>query len=210
MITIEPATLRDASYVTANMRAADRREVYCQLPPEIDNIGVAWMSVENSQGRCWTAFENDEPIACFGLSAITGYVMAVWLFGTDRMKRAVPEITRFMLKHVVPGLETEHWQRLEARVHRDHDLAHIWITAMGARLDCVLPVWGRDGEPFYLYSWDRADWQSGKIKQRMRLSLLRHLGEANVPRHEASETSRQSNAGKPRRRSKGLARQSRA
>ncbi|MEX3008350.1 hypothetical protein [Hoeflea sp. TYP-13] len=151
MITIEPANLRDVSYVAANLRAWDREEIYCQLPLGTKPEAIAAHSL--AVGEAWTAFYKGLPMAAFGFQTISAGVLTGWAYGRDGMERCIPAITRFVFTYKVPEWLEAGITRIEVRTIETHVSAHRWLEAAGAERICALDQWGRDGERFHLYAW---------------------------------------------------------
>lgn len=154
---ILPATLRDLSYVAANMRLADWEEISCQCPPSIRTLDVAAWSAQAREA--YTVQRHGQPIAAFGVHDATpaGNVLSIWAWGTLEMPRAVPEISRW-IRQAVPRWIGEGVTRVEARSIVGHTAAHRWMRKLSAR-ETELPAFGRDGQDFVLFFWTRETWQ---------------------------------------------------
>lgn len=155
-VAIVPATLRDATFVAANMRADDWTEIECQAPAGTLPIEAALWSVNGREA--WVATVKGQPAAVFGIHNATpaGNVVTVWAWGTKAMRRAVPEITRF-IRWKVPRWISEGVTRVEARSIVGHADAHRWMRGLGA-VQAACPAWGKGGEDFILFSWTRETW----------------------------------------------------
>lgn len=149
-VTIAPATIRDVSFIASNLRPADRRELLCQMPPGIDAATIAALCVH--PGSSFVAYDDGHPAMAFGLAPLTlaGNVLSAWAFGTRRAARTIAEIGRFLADWDWDGVTL-----VTAWSLASHTVAHRWMQALGARLECSAP-WGRDGEMFHLFAW-RAD-----------------------------------------------------
>ena len=101
-VTIEPATLRDASYVMANLCERDREEVMCQVPPATKLHEMAYHLLMGSDA--FGARLRGQPVAFFGVSPINVACCSVWAVGTKQMTKAVPAITDFMFDTLMPDL----------------------------------------------------------------------------------------------------------
>ena len=153
-IAIIPGVPRDLTYIAANMSDADWHEVSCQLAPGVTRLEVAWVAL---QYGAWVATIDGQPVACFGFAQRSATTLEAFAWGTDRMSRAVPAITRFIRRDLAPGWFAQGVRRLEARSLDTHEAAHRWMTATGAVREAVLPDCGRDGEDFILFAWRRRD-----------------------------------------------------
>jgi hypothetical protein len=149
---VEP-TLRDVTYIGANLRPEDHREVMCQVPAgAFGSTALAAMSDGMLSGWSWVVRVDNQPVAVFGFHPLTVPVWQAFALGTRRMTRAIPAITRWCWAQEQRLLDAG-VRRLEARTIEGHDTAHRWLERLGCSRVCELPDHGRDGELFYLYAW---------------------------------------------------------
>lgn len=151
MIHIRPATLRDVSFIAANLRVCDREEIDCQVAPGTRPSAIAAFCLHGSQS--WTVFRDGLPVGAFGFAPISDGVLNGWAFGRPGFSRCIPAVTRFVFRNVVPGWLDQGIRRIEVRTIESHEGAHRWMEAAGATRCCALDDWGRSGERFYLYAW---------------------------------------------------------
>lgn len=148
--------MRDASFIAANMREQDHREIAC-LWQDWDTRALGICAMETAvPGMVWSIRYEGQPAAAYGFSRASAFDpehWQVWAFGTDRFKRCVPLITRHITG--LRPLIARECRRLQVITHVDHDLAHGWIEALGARKEGLLRSYGRGGEDFFLYAWVR-------------------------------------------------------
>lgn len=160
-VEIIPATLRDLTYIAANMRPEDWREIECQFPEGITSFEIA--ALAGQFGEAWVATSSSQPVAAFGAAPLTYNVLSVWAWGTKGMRRAIPAIGRFLRDERAPDWIASGVTRLEARSIAGHHSAHRWMTSLGATSQ-PCPEWGRRGEDFILFSWTRAkDWDQTNV-----------------------------------------------
>jgi hypothetical protein len=148
------ATLRDLTYIVANLRSEDRHEVECQ----IEHWDVNAIALAALQGFAYVVELDGNPEAAFGACEQRQGLFVAWSWGTKRMPRCVPAITRFF--HAVLGrqvAEVGAW-RVEARPLADNELAVRWLKRLGATERCLLPSYGKNGEDFKLFDWTRESW----------------------------------------------------
>ena len=151
---IKDLCVRDASFIAANMRQADFEEIAC-LWKSWDTRALGVCAVETAvRGKVWSVWYDGQPAAAFGFSHASAFDpdhWQAWAFGTDRFRRCVPLITRHF-NELRPTLERE-CRRLQVLTHKEHDIAHTWIEALGGRKEGLLRSYGRGGEDFLLYAW---------------------------------------------------------
>jgi hypothetical protein len=160
VIEIRNAVLRDASYVTANMRPKDREEVYAQWPADMSTQMLARILVLSPGSQCFVALHGDQPVAVFGTSPMTVNCMWVWALGTKAMWRAIPEMTRFFMEFHIPKRIDEGYTCAEARSLATHGRAHRWIEALGGVKQGPAFEFGKAGEFFVLYRWTVAGYRA--------------------------------------------------
>ncbi|RWO37349.1 MAG: hypothetical protein EOS11_28500 [Mesorhizobium sp.] len=151
-VRIVSATLRDLSYIAANLRTEDRTEIDCQF----DEWSPALLALTALQGFAYVAELNGNPEAGFGAAEQRGGLWSAWSWGTRRMKRCVPGITAFFHAVLGPQVAAHGAWRVEARALASNELALRWLARLGATQRCRLPGYGRNGEVFLLYDWTRS------------------------------------------------------
>jgi len=150
MITIRPATLRDMTFVAANMRQADRREIGAVIQESDTYVGYALFA--SSDGLAWVAWLDDEPVCCFGVSKLFTGLGSGWAYGTRRMRKVMGVVTRFALRDVRPMLIRQGFRRIEVRTAVDHDLSHRWLERLGFAREGIAVDYGMDGLDFVTYA----------------------------------------------------------
>lgn len=161
-LTIQPATLKDASFVMAWLRPDDEAEVLCQMPRGVLRHEIAYSLLMG--GDCFSARWKGQPIAIFGTSPINAACLSVWALGTEEVWRAVPSINRFMTSEHLPDRVDQGFIAMEARSHADHQSAHRWLEAMGGTRHGEPYEFGKDRELFLTFRWNSRDLQ--RIKAR--------------------------------------------
>jgi hypothetical protein len=158
MIEIEPATLATASWVTANLRAEDRAEVFCQLPDNTPTAAIAEFSIRS--GEAFVALDRGNPVALFGSTPMTAACFSVWALGTKRFARAVPEMTVAFMSYIVPRRIDQGFRCAEARAMQANTKAVLWLDALGGEVLGEPFPYGKDDELFLLFRWTVAGYRS--------------------------------------------------
>lgn len=158
MISITPANLRDASWIMANLRPADREECFCQLPDGISTAKVAEWFI--TTGDAFVAHYRDEPALLFGTSRIHVCAMSVWAIGTERTPRVIPAVSRFLIEHAIPWRLEQGFTNMEARSLATHTEAHLWMESMGGVREGGAYPYGKGGERFVTYRWTVAGYRA--------------------------------------------------
>ncbi|MBW8640488.1 hypothetical protein K1W69_25070 [Hoeflea sp. WL0058] len=152
-VAIVPATLRDVSYIVANLRPDDRSEIRCQVPPDAKPAAIAASGL--AAGEAFVVLRGGQPSGAFGFAPISEGVLSAWAYGACGFERCIPAVTRFVFRELVDAWNAGGIRRIEARSIDSHTAAHRWLEATGARRRCALEQWGRNGERFLLYEWVR-------------------------------------------------------
>lgn len=106
--------------------------------------------------RAYVVTLDGNPEAAFGAGRQLGdHLWTAWSWGSERITRCAPIITRFVTQQMVPDLIDQGAWRVEARALASHFQARDWLKRMGATERCELPAYGRNGEDFILYDWTR-------------------------------------------------------
>lgn len=184
MITIVKPSLRDATYIGANLREADRHELECQCAPGLSTPEIA-TQIALASPLSWIAHWHDQPIAAFGAAPQTYVVWSLWTFGTRHLWRAIPAISKHFWDHG-DELMAHGCRRLEVRAWKGHDRAPLWLRAVGCTYVTDLSDHGRSGEAFELWEWTATDYLDGSMQAR-RTGDRRHVLRQN-PRRSETQT----------------------
>lgn len=170
-VTVAPATLRDATYIVANMRDMDRREVMCQVGVGTTDMQIAYFLLMNGEAYAvrWTDRDGREhPVVFFGVQPMNAVALSIWALGTKHAWRGIPAVTRFVIEELVPRKMREGFRIMEARSIDGHAQAHRWMESTGAHRIGEPFEYGRDGELFHLFRWTTADYAPYLPDQRYR------------------------------------------
>lgn len=153
-ITVQPARFAHASYITANMREADKREIFCQVPDGTKTYEIAGMML--SAGDAFIAYMDDLPVLFFGAHPINVCTLGAWAMGTKHTRRVLHHATRHLIADYGPAAVAAGYTSMECRTHVEHHEAHRWLESTGAVANGAPFVYGKNEEKFILYRWDRA------------------------------------------------------
>lgn len=157
-------TLRDLSYVAANLRPDDKAEIDCQF----DEWSPALVALSALQGFAYVVELDGNPEAAFGAAEQRSGLWVAWSWGSRRMHRCVPAITKFFYEVLGPDVSARGAWRVEARPLAGNDLAVRWLKRLGATYRCDLPGYGKNGESFELWDWTRESWSDGIATKHLR------------------------------------------
>lgn len=151
-VVIKKATLRDLSYIAANMCQEDKDEIYSQLADESPEY-VALVADQTSPEWKYCAWLDGNPVLAFGLAPVHPTMCIAWAWGTKRKVRAFPEATRFMLETVKKQAIAGGIKRIQADSAEAHTNAHRWLKRLGAKVESEMPFFGKNGETFLKFVW---------------------------------------------------------
>lgn len=154
-VRIIPANLRDVSWITANLRPADRAEVFAQL-----DCSTTELAYYLTQGESFVATLDGHPVLAFGTGELGCTAVSVWALGTIRCTRVIPEVSRFFMNVILPSRLKRGCRWAEARSIASHTVAHRWLERMGGEAVLRMPDYGRNGEEFILFRWTRAQFEA--------------------------------------------------
>lgn len=151
---LRPVELGPVLYVVRNMRAADRDEIFAlrsDADPDRLAVDVAqrWATVGQ------VAWDDGVPVAVVGATLLWPGVWMAWMFATDAWPKVGRGVTRFIRTSMIPGLVDRGAHRCEARSIISHTEAHRWLRSLGATEEARLRRYGRNGEDFLVFRWDR-------------------------------------------------------
>lgn len=154
-VTIKPATKRDTSWIAANMREIDKREIY-PLMHEDSSLQLAWLQLQLSKRFAVNAFINDEPVCAFGIAEYRPGIGELWAFGTSKIYGAMRAMTDHIRHEMAAKVFADEsvW-RLECRSSVEHKQAHAWIESIGLEYRCPLDNLGKNGEDYLLFDTSR-------------------------------------------------------
>jgi len=155
-VRIIGANLRDLSYIASNLRPDDKAEIDCQL----DEWTPAGLALAAMQGFAYVAVLDGNPEAAFGAAENRSGLWTAWSWGSKRMWRCVPRITKFFYEVLGPDVAARGAWRVEARALAANDMALRWLRRLGAHERCHLPGYGKNGEDFILFDWTRETWNN--------------------------------------------------
>lgn len=144
---IRKMTLDDALYVGRNMRESDFKEVMAtRWNDDPDSFALECYRHEG-----WTALADGVPVAIAGIAIHQPMVGQAWMVGTKDIKKSGLTITR-AIRTALNELTKESLNRIQAFSSESHTDAHEWLELIGMTLERDLPMYGKHGETFLLYS----------------------------------------------------------
>lgn len=138
------------------MREWDRREVFATRWDDDPNILA--MDTMRWGNLTRVAWNGERPVAVIGAIEIWPTVWSVWMYGTDEFPSVGLGVTRFVRDTLIPEIIGAGFRRAECKSLEGHTDAHRWLEALGARREGEpLLNYGKRGETFHTYVWDRED-----------------------------------------------------
>lgn len=141
-------------YVIDNMREWDRREIFATRLDSDTGDGLL-EDVFRAGPVAWMAWLGDKPVAALGCSPMWRGVWGLWMFATNDFHKIGIGMTKFVIRGIVPMLWEHGAHRMECKSMEGHVDAHRWLEVIGARREATHPGYGRDGETFHTYVWEK-------------------------------------------------------
>lgn len=152
---IEPLQgIEPLEHIIHNLRAQDREEAFCQKAYD-DPARLTRELFFGAGGMVWIAYSHNEPVAVVGALEIWPGVWSAWMLATDKFSKVGTLVTRFIRKRLIPTLNELGAHRCEARSLASHEEAHRWLESLGAVKEAELKRYGKNGQDFFVYRWDR-------------------------------------------------------
>lgn len=151
LFQLDPVAL---THIVHNMREADKDEIFAT---EWDDDPSKFVQkCMGLSGYAWIAANNDRiPIACFGAMPLWPGVWQAFMFATDDFRQIGLGLTKFVRKAMIPGLLDTGAHRVQAYSSASHKWAHRWLENLGAEVEATARKYGRNGEDFLVFVWDR-------------------------------------------------------
>lgn len=127
MKTLHAATLDDAVFIDARLRAIDRLE--CRLSDYPDDIAA---SLSVALSHCaWTVREDGTPICMFGVVPLLPGVGSLWLLATDEFDEHHKDLLRISPPQV--ARLHSHFPTLMVHVARENEKSRRFLRWLGFR-----------------------------------------------------------------------------
>jgi hypothetical protein len=149
LLEADPASIMR---VASDMREVDRAEIFAtrwtdsaiDLAEDICRIpGPKWVAHADGAG----------PVAAYGAMPMWPGVWSMYLFATDDFQRVAWDVTRHIIRVMMPSLAIAKAHRAEARSAASHTEAHVWLERLGAKREATLKNYGRNREDFIVFAW---------------------------------------------------------
>lgn len=168
LVEIKPACLAHASFVTANLRQADKDEIFCQMPDGFKTYEIAGALIK---ADCYVAYYRGRPTCFFGNHPINVCTLDLWAMGTKDMWKVTPEVTRFAFRNFVTQAIKQGFIGAECRSLVGHTEAHAWLLATGAKKFGEPFAYGKNGELFQMFRWDASSIKGAAERYGVRINV---------------------------------------
>jgi hypothetical protein len=152
-VTIAPVTYDAVLSIARNMRAGDAREIWATRWIESPEGLAADVMRAGEYG--FVISLDEEPVAAIGAAPNWPNVWNVWMFSTDKWPKVALSVTKFVRRVMIPNLYKAGATRVHCMSIAGHSVAHRWLESLGAIKGNREPGWGKNGEDFFMFRWDR-------------------------------------------------------
>ncbi|TDQ82503.1 hypothetical protein A8950_2326 [Dongia mobilis] len=153
---LRPLGSDDLLFVARHMRMADRAEIFATRFDDDPVALVAEILATDPMGAILAAADG-AAVAAIGASEMWPGNWSVWMFATDRWPEVALAATRFAQTRLRPALHRLGARRAECRSMAGHEMAQSWLLRLGARVEAVYPAFGRDGQTFIGFVFEREE-----------------------------------------------------
>lgn len=152
MKLLKPSLL-DVLYIVRHMREADRRELFATRNDD-DEDRLAMDVLQRWGPWTWVAGSDElGAVAVFSATKVWPGHWSVGMFATDKFPAIGAAMTRRIKRAIIPAIRAEGIRRAECKSLVDHVDAHAWLEKLGFKRKVLLEEYGKNGEPFYLFTW---------------------------------------------------------
>jgi hypothetical protein len=161
---ILPADIHALRYIARNMCAIDAAEIFAtRRNHDSDEIACEALACPHS----FVCVLNGVPVSAFGATGCWPGVWSVWMFSTDALNlRVGAEVLRYFRRYIAPEVLAQDAHRVQCDSLKRHHAAHEFIMRFGGRREALMQGYGRDGEDFIRFSWDREALEAQVPKMR--------------------------------------------
>ncbi len=143
-------------WIVHGLRERDRREVFaCRFDDDAMQLAEDILAAQaRAVLSAIVEAPDGEPVAYFGAYLRTPSCVECAAIATDRWPDIVLLLTKWIHRTGLPVLAGAGVRRAEARALIDHVDAQAWMLSLGARIECRIPGFGRNGEEFVQLALD--------------------------------------------------------
>lgn len=153
-LNIVDAPVEDIFAVMDNLREADRKEAYATVWEESPQH-LTLLAKQHWGDFGWLFYYDNTPTCVVGATQLWPGMWSAWMLGTPDFPKIGTHVTKFISRDMRDMLKARNAVRLEARSHIEHHDAHRWLELLGAEKEAVLQRYGKNGEDFVIYRWDK-------------------------------------------------------
>jgi hypothetical protein len=148
-------TKDEVEAVIGNLRATDQYEATA-LGEDAEQAVVRCRQIVGSTPVSYMAYLDGAPVFLFGVTAFNAQHVALWGFGTDGTRQAIPAVTRYVRRQWLKTLRQAGVSRIEARLPTSCRDSLQWLKSCGMRVECELAGATATGEPLsqLSYTWN--------------------------------------------------------
>ncbi len=163
---IHVSDLQSLQFIARNMQRDDALEIFAtRRNDDADEIAESALTSPHS----YIVTRNSIPVTAFGTFGLWPGVWSLWMFSTDVLdQRIIVEVMRHARRCIIPDMLERGMHRAQCESMKRHHKAHDFLERFGGRVESIMRGYGRRGEDFVRYVWDRD-------------ALVRQLPKVQVP-----------------------------
>lgn len=148
----------DVAHILWRLRKSDHTEVMSMrwadnVPALVHDVTEYWAR----PGWVFYGGDNDTPIAIVGATPMWPGRYQVWMLATPQFPRIALSMTKFIKNTMIPLLEEKGAIRCDTPCAANRPEAQKWLRLLGAKHEGLARNYGKNGEDFHIFRWDRRD-----------------------------------------------------
>lgn len=137
-------------FVCRNMRDRSREEIFGSTDMTVEQFAAFITRVE---GFKWVGYSNGLPAALIGAYKDHAGVWSLFGFGTNGWQKIWRAVTKTAKRDMMQAVVEAGAHRAHCITRADHDETHLWLRALGAKLETPMPGYGKDGSNYTMFAW---------------------------------------------------------
>jgi hypothetical protein len=142
--------IEEVLYVCRNMRQRSHDEIFGSTDMTPDQFAAF---IARVPGFKWVGYCDGAPAAIIGAYQDHSGVWSLFGFGTDDWQKIWRSVTKVAKRDMMRAVMEAGAHRAHCITRDDHTETHVWLRALGAKLQVKMPAYGKDGSDYTMFAW---------------------------------------------------------